>query len=410
MKIVKMIWVKIVIILTDLSCKVKRHRIKLEKALGMIKEMPIVDLSEIGEKIAIFQEKQIEHFNIPKSYNFIENGHYDIDYPEIALWRIKNCSLFYNSDFVVSESGKVAWPKYFLYNYAINIPRDSYFVKEEKGMMLYRTPSKHIRFKAAFSMIGVHSTIWAHAIVEYLPKLSLLNKAIADSKERLTVVVPEYKDKQLKRIIYDNLSKYNIDIFELKMGTAIMSDVLYYMPRPTVFCDHCYSVLPGNQVIPSSVVNAIKELMIRPYMNNISKNEKYRKIFLQRRGGFGKGIINNGEIESIFKERGFYFLEPHKVSLEEKIEIFHSAEIVVGPFGSAFTNLFYCRPGTKAMIFSNNHRLFDYYFEAGEQYFDVKLLFVTGYDDKGAENMSHCSYYLPKEKVVEAAKKFGIFD
>ena len=100
-------------------------------------------------------------------------------------------------------------------------------------------------------------------------------------------------------------------------------------------------------------------------------------------------------------------MEPHKVSFEEKIQIFQSAEVIAGPSGSAFSNLLFCRPNTKVLIFSNYQRVFENYSSMPLQYYGVDIHYVTGYDDK-IQNPAHCSYYIPMEKVISAAKLYGI--
>ncbi len=382
----------------------------LHVAAGIYKEIPIVDVGDAGNEVCLFKEKTVEHFDFIKAYGFLEGGGYDIDYPEIALWKFVNATAFHSSDLVLTEKNYAVWPKYYYYNYAKNIITDKNVIREKDGILTYKKPRKVIEVKSAFSLIGVFAHIWAHAIVEYYPKLAVLRKAIDDSNDKITVLVPEYKDNQLREVIYAQLEKYDVNILVVNEGDAVKANTLYFMPRPTIFTDHETDITPGDQVFPRTVIDYVKENLVQPYTMNVEVDKNYSKIFLPRRGGIGKGIINQDEIEQIFKDKGFVFVQPHKISLEEKVKIFKSAQMIVGPFGSAFTNLFFCRPGVKVLLFSNYQRVFDYYFSAGQQYFGATMLFVTGKDDKEAPNMSHCSYYLPPEKVIKAAKSIGIFD
>lgn len=371
-------------------------------------EAPIVDISSLGEKVGVFKNRTIEHVDFVKVYGFHMGGGMDIDYPEIDLWKIEDAIIFHSSDFVITGDGRCAWPKYSYYNYSKNIATDAFLVKEKDGILTYKKPHKIIELNSVFSMIGVCSHIWAHAIVEYLPKLCMLANAMKDSPEKLTVLIPEYSDKQLRQVIFTQLNKYDVDVLEIKNGEAVKAQILYYMQRPTIFTDHEKYVAPGDQVLPKAVIDAIRKNMIEPFVQNVKIDPKYKKIFLPRRGGFGKGIVNQDEIEQIFKEKGYEFLQPHLLTMEQKINVFQSAEVLVGPVGSAFSNFFFCRPGTKALGFSNYHRLFEHYTSAGQQYFGIDMMLVTGYDDKFDANMAHCSYYLPKERVIAAANQMGI--
>lgn len=59
--------------------------------------------------------------------------------------------------------------------------------------------------------------------------------------------------------------------------------------------------------------------------------------------------VQEGELWPWLERRGFVRLDPGTLSVQEQIDIFHGAEVVVGPHGAALTNLTFCRPGTKVL-------------------------------------------------------------
>jgi len=381
---------------------------KLQLKIGVVKKTQIVTPDGEGEKVALFKPNTVETFEFPKVFNFIRKASFTIEYPEIALWKFSNATVFCDSDIVITEKGNAVWQKYFYYNYAKNIVGDANFVNEEHGIISYKKAKRTIEVDTAFSLIGVFSHVWAHVLVEYYPKFLVIKDAIADSKGKVTVLVPEIKDAQTNQIIYDELKKYDIDILVVHKGDAVKTHTLYYIERPTRFTDHEDCLAPGDMAVPKVVADYLRTHLVLPRTVGISKDPKYSKLFLLRRGGIGKGLLNVEEVEDYFRNKGFYFVEPHKVSLEEKIKIFYSAEVIVGPLGSAFTNLVFCRPGTKVMQFSNYQRLFENYISMQIQYNGIDVLYVTGEDDKNAYNMTHCSYYVPLEKIKAAATYHGI--
>ena len=79
---------------------IRNFIINLNKISGKYIELPIVNLSDIGDKVGIFKEATLEHFDFIKTYGFINSGGYDLYYPEIAVWRIKDAKVFSSSDFV----------------------------------------------------------------------------------------------------------------------------------------------------------------------------------------------------------------------------------------------------------------------------------------------------------------------
>ena len=369
----------------------------------------IVRPEECGTKVVVYMPECVESVQMIPTYSFITKGSFDLFLPEIALWRFNNGCLFGDSDMIILEGHKAIWPKYFNYNYNKSIVRDYNYKYEKSGVLSFKRFKKEKHFGTVFSLLGKYSRTWTHALVEYFPKLSVLQAAIDDSKERITVLVPDYKDLQLKEIIYGQLKKYDVDIEVIDLGVTVVADTIYYMERPTKFTDHEVSVAIGDQFVPKKTADVVKDMLVRPLVEKVERSSEYKKIYLSRRGGTGKGILNYNEVEDYFKDKGFVLFEPHKVSLEEKIRIFQSAEIIVGPLGGAFTNLIFCKPGTKVLSFSNYQRVFENYLSMTTQYLGLEILYVTGYDVK-IQNPAHCSYYMPMERVEAAAKQLGIVE
>lgn len=379
---------------------------KVQFKIGRFKKSRIVRPETEGVKVYTVKEPTIEQVPINKVYGFIKDGSFSVEYPEINLWKFKNATVVGRTDFVFLESGNVYWKKYFAYNYSKNFPLDKLYYCEKDGFVYTRKSKGSLHVEKAFSLLGVHAQIWSHSLSEYFTKISVIDKALVDCKTKITVLVPNYTDQQLKQIMYAALEEFkNIEVLVVYDEIAVTADVLYYMDRPTTFTDHEFSVSIGDDVQPKVVADIIKEKLVKPTLSKIDCTRKPIKLYLPRRG-FGRNVTNFQELEDYFKSEGFVFMEePHKMSLEEKVAMFNSAEVIVGPFGSAFSNIIFCKPNTKMLLFSNFSRHYEAWLCMHQKYFDLKLLWVTGFDDKTARNLSHCSYYVPIEKVKAAYKQ-----
>lgn len=408
-----MILVKLTKLILILNKYITSGLYKCKRASGCVIEAKIQKPENEGVKIAVFKPETKETFVMPHVLGFI-NGSFEIDYQEISLWRFEKSMISYKSDVVLTKSGNAIWPKYFKYNYNHNITNDKNTVHdsdglcEHNGVLSIKKPRKIKKIDIVFSMIGVYDNIWAHALVEYIPKLSVLENAIKDCNDKVTVVIPDYTDKQLKEIVFNILKKYDVNIYQIEPNETIEADILYYIERPTTFTDCETNVSVGDSTVPKATADYVKKEIVVPLQHDVNLNPLYKRIFLARRGGLGKGLINGSEVEQFFENLGFVFVEPHKISLKEKVELFMSAEYIVGPGGSAFTNLIFCRPGTKVIKFSNFQRQFENYTCLSVQHFGIDVIYLTGRDDKSAVNISHCSYYLPLEKVKQACEYHGL--
>lgn len=59
-----------------------------------------------------------------------------------------------------------------------------------------------------------------------------------------------------------------------------------------------------------------------------------------------RGIVNENEIIALLSAMGFIILSPEEYSLEEQIENFIKAKVVIGLHGAGLTNMLFCPSGT----------------------------------------------------------------
>jgi capsular polysaccharide biosynthesis protein len=58
-------------------------------------------------------------------------------------------------------------------------------------------------------------------------------------------------------------------------------------------------------------------------------------------------MLNEDKLAERLADLAFEIIEPERLTTEEQIATFASADMVVGPSGSAMFNVVFCRPGTK---------------------------------------------------------------
>ena len=85
--------------------------------------------------------------------------------------------------------------------------------------------------------------------------------------------------------------------------------------------------------------------------------------------------------------------------MKEKIELFYNASEVAGPYSAGFSNIQFCRPGTKICLLSNIQRSFETYLSYFVDLNEITFIAVTGTD---FENDSQSSYTIPLNKVKQA--------
>ncbi|MDR7240803.1 glycosyltransferase family 61 protein [Neobacillus drentensis] len=79
----------------------------------------------------------------------------------------------------------------------------------------------------------------------------------------------------------------------------------------------------------------------------IEVNKEYQKVYITRSNAARRRVVNEEELIQLLKRKGFTIVILEKLKLWEQIEVFSSADIIIGPHGAGLTNLLFVRPGTK---------------------------------------------------------------
>lgn len=82
-----------------------------------------------------------------------------------------------------------------------------------------------------------------------------------------------------------------------------------------------------------------------------TRNESQSRRLYLSRGNRPRSRRYTQEAELLphLERRGFEVLDPGSLSVQEQIDTFHSAEIVVAPHGAGLTNITFCMPGAKVL-------------------------------------------------------------
>ena len=205
------------------------------------------------------------------------------------------------------------------------------------------------------------------------------------------------EDEHVAYVFDSFVSNYlpEVSVRILNRDEVACCDELYVIESTTSMIDNEKYVSYVDMVIPGYVSELLKKYMV-PQLPTVNP---FERIFLVRRGAW-RNLLNSEEIEAYFESLGFRMVEPHKLSYQDKVSLFHSAQEVVGPYSSGFSNTIFCQPGTKVLILSNLQRAFEPFLTFYRQYFGLDLLCVTGADEQ--QENSHSPYKIPLEKVKAA--------
>jgi capsular polysaccharide biosynthesis protein len=74
-----------------------------------------------------------------------------------------------------------------------------------------------------------------------------------------------------------------------------------------------------------------------------------KRLYLPRSGARFRHLAHEGALEPVLAKHGFVPFFPDQHSLAGQAAAFRGAEVVVGPHGTAMSNLLFCKPGTRVL-------------------------------------------------------------
>lgn len=308
-------------------------------------------------ELEIYRYKKITesgYVDVPfaKINSFSKGGELSIWHDGVTLFKIDNVRVEPFSDIIKTANGAI-WFKANKKTISKELPSDvnmiHYDMEVRKVFAIKRF--KIVCVDQAFSLFGVHITSWSHFIVEFLPKIIILNEL--SSIDNLIVLVPEGLDEHIRFLIEDNLAFLNIKILYVDSNTEVSCNCLYYCSPVAYICNNATYTHVTDIVIPDHTRKIITSVF-RRYNPELIKPQK---VYIGRVGA--RNIGNQSEIESLFKASDYHIVFPHLMSWQEKINVFGNATHIAGPASSGFMNALFCHKSTKILSFVNFERCFD---------------------------------------------------
>jgi len=135
-------------------------------------------------------------------------------------------------------------------------------------------------------------------------------------------------------------------------------------------------------------------------LNNIfkKKQQQNNRIYLTRKNSYYRKIINESDLIEELKLKKFKIIDLDTLSIDQQVNVFSSASIIVSPTSSALANIVFCQKGSKI------YEIIPKY----QYQYENHLKFRYSYISK----LIGCEYYsieadpIPVEGINENIKKF----
>jgi len=180
-------------------------------------------------------------------------------------------------------------------------------------------------------VIGGDRNGYAHWVYEQLPKLYWYRRYIKKTGLRPTLIVSgtlsEWHHRSLVLLGHNPCS-----YVRHTPNSVIRFDRLLIPPHPR-------RTRGGEfQVCPTALRWVRNEM--RSSVEGVSIDYP-KRLYVSRRSADRRQVVNSGEVIGLIERHGLRALDPGGLSLDEQVQLFSGAQLIVGPHGGGLANIIY---------------------------------------------------------------------
>lgn len=317
-----------------------------------------------------------------------------VQVPELSLYIFKNALINSRSSAVCMNNS--------LYYEGIN-PNERYdggFVKThglKNAIIKLGTPEI---ISDGFFLAGNGSHNWYHWLIEILPKMLYYKKDYS----RNILVNQSCKDiPSMAETLQTLVENYDVNIIYLDPLKTYRIKKLYFINEVNKLMYNELDREKASQPLyyyRKESLEKLSEILKTKYLTDTII--RLPKIYL-RRHNTHRIPSNESEIAALLATKKFSYIDLAKCSIQQQVEIFANAKHIVGTSGAAFTNLLFCSPNTKIVIFMpDNYTSYQFYKEMGEL---LQLGVVYLYYENGSNTHEDSEFSVDENKLHQLIKK-----
>ena len=338
----------------------------------------------LQQKLPYFPIKTNQQFYVaqpqvfePPSSN-THTGFGDASFPDIYLANVKEATVIAGSSVILVDNKRVI-----LYDDLSCTVDERYgigndYVKSFKNNIVEIDVNRYQdkTIPEAIHFCKDYDQNYYHWLVENLPRLWIIDQ-FPELKKVPLIIDSDLIPQQIEALNLLNNNKH--PIIELKQSVGCHVNNLYIPSSLSQLITNFY--IPMNYakdtLISPIAVNYLRENILK----NLHLPEKsgFRKLFISRKLGTYRHLLNTNAIEKFLIEQGFEIVYAEHLSFANQVTLFSQAKIIVGQEGAGMANLIFAPRDCKILILIDHHPQIDYYeFSMLAQAVNIELLFLPG--------------------------------
>jgi protein O-GlcNAc transferase len=323
----------------------------------------------------------------------------DVELPAVYVAELRamvavggeSCLLDAEHDAVVDELG--ARDPYVRYA----LPNCVYRRRAGTHVVLQPMRAADRRIEKAIWLCGRASNNYYHWLTEYLPRLAGL------SRQPQYAGWPVLIDAGLHANLLQALRRClppGHALIEVANGEQVAVErILVLGPRAWMPID----MRAGIPAIASDMLFAPSAVsFLRSRLGRSSPAVPRRRLFLRRGRAAYRTLLNEDAVEQAMVECGFEVVRPETLSLDQQIDLFSEAQVVVGATGAAFGNMVFAPPGCRVLVLYYDGVPMQYFSNLA-QVLDIDLHYLFGRPVRGSHPIAYQCDFAVDPQAVRAA-------
>ena len=281
---------------------------------------------------------------------------------------------------------------------------NGHWEEHSEGFFTTKKKQNPIELPNGIFLGGNGTSNYYHWLIEILPKLEQINQLPERFSPYPLLVSQHVKDTPQ---LSDSLKAFNPhrQVIYLKEDLIYKAQKLLIYTSPSLIP---FNLKKGNKpnpldykLCPDSLLYIRNKLL----SDHVKKDKKASKriFFSQRRH---RRKYNEDEIYELFRPHGFEKVYMDELSLREQILLIREAEYIAGPTGAAWTNLLFCKKGTKCICWMDEFISSFAAFSSIAKVFELRLYYITYKSNASSTgDVYGNSYTLSIEKTDKLIKE-----
>lgn len=310
-----------------------------------------------GDKILKEIPAQQVELTIP-AYWDLEGKYFEaratVEVTEPVCFCLLNNAEIVESNNIVTRNGSALFPDFFRKNAGRNNFRSYFRVLANIGSRVLLSRNKvSITYPVGIYIGGRASTNYYHWLIEFIPKLYFLNLVPVGKHVPILVDGSIKNTEQLLAVLRCFTDR---EIIFIAKGATCSVTQLYWAEsflQMTHDLKDGYYMQPSDCIISKDIIQNTVAIM----MNKISHSLKalplfkHRFIYISKRVKLSRNF-NEEEVVAILSKIGFAVIYPEDLSFVEQVQLFQSAELIVGASGAWLTNVMFSNSRQTVLYFT----------------------------------------------------------